>query len=108
MATTHELTYSEVPDRRCFTIGEAAKLANTKPHIVRYWEKEIPALIKAERRNGRRYYTREQVLTLQKISRLLGNGITLSGIGKQLGAPRLPKNKNAWLRRELEKVLSIL
>lgn len=105
MTATRDREYPAVPDRRYFTIGEAARLAHSSPHILRYWEREIP--LKIDRRNGRRYYSRDQILTLRRISRMLDAGATLRGVGLQLQK----KTQNApdlWLRRELEKILSIL
>ena len=104
--------YPPVPDRRFFTIGQAAELARSKPHILRYWEKEVSPLSKVIRRNGRRYYTREQVLMLRKISRMLERGMTLSGVESRLReekkAPIVAVGQTAWIRRELEKILSTL
>ena len=105
MTETNEDGYPAMPERRCFTIGEAARLARSSPHILRYWEKELP--LKIERRNGRRYYSREQVLTLRRISRMLAGGVTLRGAGRQLRKTTRDA-PDEWLRRELEKVLSLL
>ncbi len=105
MTKTHEDGYPAVPERRLFTIGEAARLARSSPHILRYWEKEMP--LKIGRRNGRRYYSREQVLVLRRVSRMLAGGVTLRGAGRQLReTPRDAPDE--WLRRELEKVLTFL
>lgn len=103
--------YPAVPERRAFTISEAATLALSKPHILRYWEKEIPPLAQVARRNGRRYYNREQVLMLQQINHLLQNGTALAGVSRQLQNNRQPPPTvatPAWLRRELQKVLVLL
>ena len=108
MAADNESVWPQVPDCRRFTIGEAARLARSKPHILRYWEKEIPMLAKVERRNGRRYYNREQVLALQQIGALLQNGSTLSGAGRRLAGKPAESFSPAWLRGELEKLLSAL
>ena len=104
--------YPPVPPRRFFTIGQAAELACSKPHILRYWEKEVSPLSKVIRRNGRRYYSREQVLMLRKISRMLERGMTLSGVESRLReekkAPVTGDGETSWVRRELEDILSIL
>lgn len=108
MSAHGERDYPAVPERRLFAIGEAARLARSKPHILRYWEKEIPALAKISRRNGRRYYSREQVLLLQQIAAMLDGGSTLAGAGMRLNGKTPPSFSPARLRRELEKVLEIL
>lgn len=105
MTETNDGGYPAMPERKMFTIGEAASLARSSPHILRYWEKEIP--LKIGRRNGRRYYSREQVLILRRVSRMLAAGATLRGVGRQLReTPRDAPDE--WLRRELEKVLAFL
>ena len=49
-AMAKENNYPSIPtDKRCFTIGEAARLSLSKPHILRYWEKEVPALSRQSR-----------------------------------------------------------
>ena len=107
--TVIEDNYPPVPERRRFTIGEAARLANRPPHILRYWEKEVLPLANVERRNGRRYYSREQVLMMQQVSRMLHSGVTLAGINNQICNKKSHNQLSAvWVRRELEKILSIL
>ena len=97
-----------VPERSYFPIGEAAQLAGRSPHILRYWEREVPALAKVKRRNGRRYYTRDEVLLLQRIGGMLAEGATLEGVCRRLreGGKKTPPL--SWLREELQKVLSVL
>jgi len=33
-----QFPYRLYPDKRYFTIGEAAQLCGVKPHVLRYWE----------------------------------------------------------------------
>jgi DNA-binding transcriptional MerR regulator len=99
--------FPAVPDRRYFTIGEAAKLACSKPHTLRYWEREAPVLDNVERRGNRRYYTRDNVLRLQRVNYLLAEGNTLAGVNRAL--QQTPSKQSlAWLRDELREVISIL
>ena len=32
----------QIPAKRYFTIGEVSELCGVKPHVLRYWEREIP------------------------------------------------------------------
>lgn len=112
MTETGESQWPAVPDRRYFKMKEAARLALRSPHILRYWEKEIPFLANVERRNGQRYYSREQVLVMQQVGQLLAAGATLQGAARRLSGaktrPAKASDPNRWVRRELEKLLSIL
>lgn len=55
-----------------YTIGEVSNLLDVKQHVLRYWEKEIPAI--RPKRSGRdRRYTLEQIETLKIIKDLLYN-----------------------------------
>mgnify|MGYP001293583552 CR=1 FL=1 len=74
------------------SIGELSKLLDLidnkskKPlnHILRYWEKEFKQ-IKPKLINKRRYYTADQVKTIQFIKTLLkDNGMTIKGVKKIL------------------------
>lgn len=97
-------------EQQYFTIGEAAKLAKTKPHVIRYWEKKIPQLSAVSRkRNGRRYYSTDEVALLRRIGGLLADGgRTIDGVGAMLNnRPRTADNMG-MLRRDIEKVMALL
>ena len=104
-------SYPPLPQKRFFTIGEAAELAATKPHIVRYWEREIPLLANvSRRRSGRRYYSVEEVHLLRRINDLINrDGYTIAGACAALnGAGAKPAPDKKSLRRELERIVAIL
>ena len=74
------------------TITELSKILdlvdskNQKPlnHVLRYWEKEFKQ-IKPKIVNNRRYYSSQQVETIQMIKFLLKNkGMTITGVKKAL------------------------
>lgn len=105
----HNTAYPPLPEKNYFTIGEAAELSLTKPHIVRYWEREIPSLANVSRRRGnRRYYTVEEILLLRRINDLINiSGYTLAGARTALdGGVKVGKKKS--LRRELERIINML
>src|SRR5690625_150727 len=60
-----------IPGKRYFTIGEVSELCAVKPHVLRYWEQEVPQLKPVKRRGNRRYYQRQDVLTIRQIRALL-------------------------------------
>ncbi|MDR3492689.1 MAG: MerR family transcriptional regulator [Gammaproteobacteria bacterium] len=74
-----------IPDKRYFTISEAAKLCSVKPHVLRYWEQEFLQLKPSKRRGNRRYYQYKDVLMIRQIRTLLyENGFTIEGAKAQL------------------------
>ncbi len=54
-----------------FTIGEACKLLDVKPHVLRYWEQEFDMLSPRKDHNGKRQYSKNDLNTLFRIKHLL-------------------------------------
>jgi DNA-binding transcriptional MerR regulator len=76
-----------IPDKRYFTIGEAADLCGVKPHVLRYWEQEFTQLKPSKRRGNRRYYQYKDVLVVRQIRKLLyEDGFTIEGARGQFSA----------------------
>ena len=62
------------------TIGEVGKALGLKPHVLRYWEEQFPALEPLKRSGNRRYYRPEDVALVEVIDRLVNHeGYTLKG-----------------------------
>jgi DNA-binding transcriptional MerR regulator len=78
-------TLPAIPDKRYFTIGEAAFLCGVKPHVLRYWEQEFLQLKPSKRRGNRRFYQNKDVLMVRQIKKLLyEDGFTIEGARSQL------------------------
>lgn len=65
-----------IPDMKYMTIGDVSKLIDVPTHSIRYWEKEDESLpganiIKTERKNNRRVYTKSTILTLFQLRTLI-------------------------------------
>lgn len=76
-----------IPAKRYFTIGEVSELCGVKPHVLRYWEQEFPDLKPVKRRGNRRYYQRQDVLTIRQIRSLLyDQGFTIGGARQRMGS----------------------
>jgi DNA-binding transcriptional MerR regulator len=74
-----------IPEKRYFTIGEAALLCGVKPHVLRYWEQEFLQLKPSKRRGNRRYYQIQDILIVRQIRKLLyEDGYTIEGARVQL------------------------
>lgn len=104
-----------IPGKRYFTIGEVSELCAVKPHVLRYWEQEFPQLKPVKRRGNRRYYQRQDVLTIRQIRALLyDQGFTIGGARQQMNgdAPQTEEpnlaNLVKLMIRELEEVLIVL
>jgi DNA-binding transcriptional MerR regulator len=74
-----------IPGKRYFTIGEVSELCDVKSHVLRYWEQEFPQLKPVKRRGNRRYYQRQDVMTIRQIRTLLyEQGFTIGGARQRL------------------------
>ena len=66
-------------------IGEAARLVGVKPHVLRYWESELPLLAPRKGRSGRREYTAHDLQLLLRLKHLLHDQrYTLEGARREL------------------------
>jgi DNA-binding transcriptional MerR regulator len=115
----------EIPDKRYFSISEAAVLCGVKAHVLRYWEQEFPQLDPLKRRGNRRYYQQHDILLARRIRALLyADGYTIQGAREQLhrgvaetegrGEPAQAPSGTAssdrrlrYLRQELEAMLDL-
>jgi DNA-binding transcriptional MerR regulator len=113
---THNNELPVIPGKRYFTIGEVSELCAVKPHVLRYWEQEFPQLKPVKRRGNRRYYQRDDVLTIRQIRGLLyDQGYTIGGARQRMtdegGEGTVTVELQAVIKEtieELEDVLKIL
>jgi DNA-binding transcriptional MerR regulator len=67
-----------------YSIGEVSNLLDVKPHVLRYWETEIPA-IRPKKSGHKRRYNLQQIETLKKIKDMLYNQrYTIEGARQKL------------------------
>lgn len=104
-------------EREYYTLSETARIAEVKPHTLRYWEKEIPQLRPRRSTAGRRIYTKNDLSLILLIKKLIyEEGYTIQGarekiqvlkdLSSQLGLP-LNQTKESlllWVREELQKI----
>ena len=113
---SHNNELPVIPGKRYFTIGEVSELCAVKPHVLRYWEQEFPQLKPVKRRGNRRYYQREDVLTIRQIRALLyEDGYTIGGARQRMSdekdAGMRPVEVQAVIKEtieDLEEVLELL
>ena len=76
---------SEIPDKLYYKIGEVARLVGVQAHVLRYWEKEVPAVRPLKSASNQRRYRRKDVEIFREIRRLLyEERYTLAGARKRL------------------------
>ena len=84
----------KIPDKLFFKIGEVAAIADTKPHVLRYWETEFGILRPVKNVSGQRVYRRRDVEVVLEIKRLLHQErFTIAGAKKRLGGRRSVKTE---------------
>ena len=71
------------------TIGEVVAETGVAAHILRYWERQVPALQPLRRAGDRRYYRVEDVLLIGELARLINDeGYTLDGAARAVTGRR--------------------
>jgi len=97
-----------IPGKRYFTIGEVSELCAVKPHVLRYWEQEFPQLKPVKRRGNRRYYQRQDVLTIRQIRSLLyDQGFTIGGARQKMD-DEIDSPESAQGKQDLNQVFSVM
>ena len=101
-----------IPGKRYFTIGEVSELCGVKPHVLRYWEQEFPQLKPVKRRGNRRYYQREDVMTIRQIRSLLyDQGYTIGGARQRMSDEAdglTPVETRAMIKETIEELEDLL
>lgn len=70
---------------RHYSIGEVCEILNIKPHILRYWEREIELLTPVKDRSGRRIYSFRDIQLLFRLRYLIyTKKYTVEGAKKKL------------------------
>lgn len=66
-----ELYNTDLSKKMFYKIREVAKIADVKPHVLRYWESEFSILKPSKNKNGQRTYTKKDIDTILQIKQLL-------------------------------------
>lgn len=115
LEASHNDELPAIPAKRYFTIGEVSELCAVKPHVLRYWEQEFPQLKPVKRRGNRRYYQRQDVITIRQIRSLLyDQGFTINGARQRMTGEQAEDDSTQFKQivqqmiAELEEVLAVL
>lgn len=95
-----------------YLISEAAKLTDTDPHVLRYWEDELKLHI-GRNQMGHRYYTGRDLHVFMEIKELKNQGLSLKAIREKVpaiyetapedGLPTLPAEEPQQPKESAEK-----
>lgn len=68
-----------------YKIGEACKLLDIQPYVLRYWETEFSHLAPDKSSSGQRVYSEKEIIIIRRLKELLYNeGYTIAGAKKRL------------------------
>jgi len=68
-----------------YKIGEACKVLDIQPYVLRYWETEFPSLAPNKSSSGQRVYAEKELDIIRRIKVLLyDEGYTIAGAKKKL------------------------
>lgn len=68
-----------------YKIGEACKILDIQPYVLRYWETEFTSLSPSKSKSGQRTYTEKDLEVIGRIKELLyEEGFTIAGAKKRL------------------------
>jgi len=94
---------AEIPDKLYFKIGEVAKLANLKTHVLRYWETEFPTIRPEKSKTNQRVYKRKDVETIFLIKKLLyEDKYTIEGARIKLKEARYKKSSKKAVEKPVK------
>jgi len=75
----------ENTEKLFYTISEVAALFDVNASLIRFWEKEFPAIKPSTNKKGNRLYTKKEIELIRKIYELVKEkGFTLLGAKEQL------------------------
>lgn len=79
-----------------YSIGEVADMLEVNTSLIRFWEKEFPAIKPKKTKKGNRLYTPKEIARIDRIYVLVKeNGYTLDGARKALNSKIPVESENA-------------
>lgn len=91
-----------------YTIGEVSAMLGVNASLIRFWEKEFPALKPKKNKKGNRLFTKADIQHLKEIYHWVKEqGYTLEGARKKMLAEKKMKSGNVRLSSETSRWDSI-
>ncbi|MFV1979608.1 MAG: MerR family transcriptional regulator [Rhodothermia bacterium] len=92
-----------------YSISEVSALTGLAPHVLRYWETEFAELHPKKNRAGNRVYTKDDLVVLDRIQRLLRDDkYTLAGARQALKRGEGENRADLSIRHELNEIRAFL
>lgn len=95
-----------------YSIGEVSKLAEVKPHVLRYWESLFPELNPQKNKAGKRTYTARDLEVVLKLKELIKDKkFSTAGARKAIRTAPSAKEETVLsvpVRRELSEIRHFL
>ena len=99
--------YPLIPDKHYFTIGDVSKWCGEEQHVLRYWE-QVFRQLKPDRRGGRRFYTKSDLLIIRQIYTLLRHeGYTIDAAKRIINSDERA-SKEQYNNRLLDEIINEL
>ena len=93
-----------------YSIGEVAEMFDVNASLIRFWEKEFPAIQPKKNKKGNRLFTPKEIAKIERITLVKSEGYTLDGARKAMTgklhdetAPR-PSDDNHVVIERLERM----
>jgi len=94
---------------RTYKIGEAARLLELEPYVLRFWESEFPQLRPLRTARGQRLYTEEHLKLVRRIKYLLyKEGMTIEGAKQRLEDLQKWGDLLQELREDIQEIRNLL
>lgn len=92
-------------EEKFFYINEVSKIVEVPPHIIRYWEKEIPFLKPLRDQKGHRIFTEKDIEKINRIKFMVYNeGYKIKGVKKKI-REKIRQENSKETRKFLEGIL---
>ena len=96
-------------NKRYFRMGEASRIIDVEPYVLRYWEDEFPQVRPQRADSNQRTYQRRDLEVLLEIKKLLyDEKMTIKGAKQRLkkGGARMEKDDSRHLLEDIKEGLT--
>ncbi len=97
--------FSNLPEKKYYSISEVATHFNVNTSLLRFWEKEFKEINPMIKSSGIRKYTKENIESIRLIYTLLKkDGLTIQGAKKKLKSKDISEDENLAILKKLNKI----